>query len=85
MQAERKPSDIKRPNRLDPSNGDKASASGANGNGKHEHDIPTPWVAAEELQPAQRPQSSAPLDELDEALMESFPCSDPPSFSHAHV
>ena len=59
-----------------------------NGNGKGNgqkdgHDV-TPWVAAEELQPVQRPQSSAPLDDLDEALLESFPCSDPPSFSHAH-
>jgi hypothetical protein len=44
-----------------------------------------PWIAAEELQPTQRPQSAAPLDELDEALMESFPCSDPPPFSHAHA
>lgn len=43
----------------------------------------TPWLSAEELQPKQR--AVAPLDELDEALMESFPCSDPPCFSHSHA
>ena len=51
----------------------------------HGQEMPTPWVSAEELQPEQRPQASAPLDEVDEALMESFPCSDPPCSSHAHV
>ena len=75
MQSAREPRDAKS---LNP------DRSGGNGH-PDTHDVPTPWVSAEELQPPQRPQSAAPLDELDEALMESFPCSDPPNFSHAHV
>ena len=47
------------------------------------HDNPTPWVSAEECQP--RVRTIKALDEVDEALLESFPCSDPPSFSHAHI
>lgn len=39
---------------------------------------PVPWVSASEMLPDCQDEQSA-VDDVDEASMESFPCSDPPS------
>ena len=39
---------------------------------------PVPWVSATEMLPDCQCEDSA-IDDIEEASMESFPCSDPPS------
>jgi hypothetical protein len=54
------------------------------GQGIDHPDAPAPWVAASETLP-DCTEDQPPVDDIEEALMESFPCSDPPSHGVCHA